>query len=620
MSTTKINRSQNLPRKKNIEVNIRKIFDIKIKSNDFNYIILNELNGFQTIYYLKNKKLHQLFLKSKKKQEYEILKNYEIIYLDTNLNHDSLICLSSNGCIFSINYETHRIIYFSNLDYNKFIVPNIISSKKRSFSFSRKNSSRNNSYENLNQIYNIYCNNSSDKIVLHLKKYILFWYQSNYNAKNNYEYSNKIEPVSGTIYSIIKDNELEKCGITYNTRNKIINIYSNKNIIISEGVIAIFANNFFLGSHTRIFYVVLVTNDNNDRMAKINERELYIMDYLFKFNYKDRFRCIADVPRNDFFYTDAFNGGENEDLNDIKSKISTTTLTFNIQENNKNNKKESKSNNENNKINKLLLKANIKGDALAMVVNDDLNDSNILNKNSILIFFMTESYKFSKKKIVNIIGNKILSNKTSKITLVEMDWICNDMFLLILTSRGYFFLVNINFQLVYLSDISSSIIPFDTYYISSFFENNKKANLNGLKLSVSKQREDIFMIYSNEYCISYQINYKTFENRVITEEIPPDNFSNFLFLLKYFQLYLPNTQIDYLQEDELNLSVIDKMHKYIQGLFNKVKDNIPLQIEENEIIRTETGIKIMKTKQNDSESNHQESVADNGENNDINLK
>ena len=607
MSTTKINRSQNLPRKKNIEVNIRKIFDIKIKSNDFNYIILNELNGFQTIYYLKNKKLHQLFLKSKKKQEYEILKNYEIIYLDTNLNHDSLICLSSNGCIFSINYETHRIIYFSNLDYNKFIVPNIISSKKRSFSFSRKNSSRNNSYENLNQIYNIYCNNSSDKIVLHLKKYILFWYQSNYNAKNNYEYSNKIEPVSGTIYSIIKDNELEKCGITYNTRNKIINIYSNKNIIISEGVIAIFANNFFLGSHTRIFYVVLVTNDNNDRMAKINERELYIMDYLFKFNYKDRFRCISDIPKNDFFYTDAFNGAENEDLNDIKSKISTTKLFFNnIITQNKGNKKEEKKIDENCK-NKLLLKANIKGDVLAMIINDDLSNTNLINYNSTLIFFMTESYKFSKKKIINIIGTKILTNKTN-IYFIEMDWICNDMFLLILTSKGYFFLVNINFQLIYITDISNTIIPYETYYISSFFEANKK-NENNFKLFVSKQREDIFMIYNKENIVCYQMNYKIFESRIISTDIPLEYFSTFLFLLKYFQLYLPNTQMEYIQEDELYLSVIDIMHKYIQSLFNTVKDNIAVQNEEeNEIIRTETGIKIMKTKQNETESFRQDSI------------
>ena len=58
---------QNIYHKKNIEVTTRKIFDIKKKTNDFNCIVLNELNGFQTIYYLKNKKIQQLFLKAKKK-------------------------------------------------------------------------------------------------------------------------------------------------------------------------------------------------------------------------------------------------------------------------------------------------------------------------------------------------------------------------------------------------------------------------------------------------------------------------------------------------------------------------------------------------------------------------
>ena len=612
MSSLNINNYQT---KKYFEVTTRRIFDIKIKTNDFNYIILNELNGFQSIFYLKNKKLHQLFLKTKKRQEIEILKNHEIIYLDTNLNHDSLICLTNKGCIFSINYETHRIIYISNLDYNKFIIPNIITAKKRSFSFSRKNSNKNNSNDNLNQIYNIFCNNSSDKIVLNLKKYILFWYQNNYNIKNNIDNINRIESVSGTIYSLIKDNELEKCGIINNPKNKIINIYSKNNDIISEGVIAIFANNFFLGSHTRIFYVVLTSDDNNEKCKKKTERQIFIMDYLFKFNYKDRFRCITDIPKNDFFYTDNYNGAENEDLNDIKSKISTSTIIFkNSNKNKNNNKKESKSsnNNENYKINQLLLKANIKGDILAIIVNDDIDNSNILNNNSTLIYFMTESYQFNKKKLVNIIGTKLLSDKDNKITISEMDWICNDMFLFILTSQGYFFLININFQLIYISDISSTIIPYETYYISSHFEKNKiNNNSNNLKLFVSKQREDIFMIYNTEYIICYQINYKTFENKIISTEIPQDNFSNFLFLLKYFQLYLPNSQIDYLQEDELNLSVIDIMRKYIQGLFNKAKDNIQVQNEENEIIKTETGIKIMKTKQNnnnDSDSNQQESM------------
>ncbi len=238
----------NLIRKKDTEITSRQIFDIKLKSNDFNNIILNELNGFKSIFYLKNKKLHQFFFLTKKKQEYDILKNYEIIYLDTNLNHTSLICLSSNGCIFSINYDTNKVIYFSNLDFNKFIIPNVIINKKRNF-FGKKTTKEKNNFDNLNHIYNIFCNNSSDKLVLNLNKFILFWYKNNYSSNNNLEYNNiipnnKIEPVSGTIYSIIKDNEIEKISLNKND----VNINN-----LNEGVCVTFVNNFFFGKSYKNF-------------------------------------------------------------------------------------------------------------------------------------------------------------------------------------------------------------------------------------------------------------------------------------------------------------------------------------------------------------------------------
>ena len=56
---------------------------------------------------------------------------------------------------------------------------------------------------------------------------------------NNNNYFNKIESVSGTIYSLIKDNELEKAGIITNSKNTIINVYSNSFTLIGEGVISI---------------------------------------------------------------------------------------------------------------------------------------------------------------------------------------------------------------------------------------------------------------------------------------------------------------------------------------------------------------------------------------------
>ena len=614
-------------KKKNIELTTRRIFDIKLKSNDFNNIVLNELNGFQNFFYLKNKKINQFFLRKKKKQELDILKNQEIIFLTTNLNHDSLICLTNNGSIFSVNYETMKIKYFSNLDFNKFIIPNIISQKKRSFSFSKKNSDKNN-VNNLNYIYSIFCNNSSDKIVLNLNKYILFWYQNNYNidnnSNNNMEFGNKIEAISGTIYSIIKENEIEKIHLIkeknfLEINNNKMNININSKIkdyeIINQGVETIFVNNYFLGSHTRIFYIILVNLNN--------EIKLYIFDYLFKFNYKNRFRCISETQKNDFSSTDLFNGAENEDLNDISSKITSTIIFFNNDTNKKVNKninlKKNGINNpiSNNKLNRnqILIKSNYKGNVLAIIVNDDMNNTNLLNMNSTLIFFMVETYSFSKKKIVNIIGNKLLLYNQNTIYITAMDWICNDMFLLILTSKGYFFLLNVNFQVIYLADIDivNSLTIYDTYYIPILLEKSNlnsqnKNDITNLSLYISKQRDDIFMISYNNYIVCYQINYKMYENKIVNMEIPSENFQNFLFLLKYYQLYSSNAKFDYLTPEELSTSIIELMSKHLQNLFQKEDNYTPIQNLGVEIIQTDTGIKIMKTRQNDEDEMKHESI------------
>ena len=591
---------QNIIKKKNIELTTRKIFNIILKSNEFNNVILNELNGYQNIFYLKNKKIFLFHLRRKKKQELDILKNQEIILLKPNSNHDSLICLTNNGCIYSINYETMKIKYFSNLDYNKFIIPNIIPQKKRSFSFSKKTSDKNN-FNNLNYIYNIFCNNNSDKIVLNLNKYILFWYQNNYNIDNNNEINNnQIESVSGTIYSIIKESEINKIDINNNLNN-----YE----IINEGVETIFGDNYFLGSYTRIFYVILINLNN--------EIKLYIFDYLFKFNYKNRFRSIADIQRNDFNATDLFNGSENEDLNDIKSKISSTNLNFiaaiNINNNNKNILPKKNNTNKLNE-NQILLKANSKGNVLAIIINDDTNKTNLLNVNSTLIYFMIETYSFSSKRIIDIIGKQFLLKNKNDIYITSIEWICHDMFLIILTSKGYFFLININFQVTYLTDVSDiPLSNYDTYYIIPELEKkyltlSKKNDNNNLCLYVSKQREDLFIINDSDYVACYQINYKMYENKIINTEIPTNNFQNFLFLLKYYQLYKSQAQFDYLTPEELSNSLIYLMERHLQTLFKKDDNIIPIQIPESEIIQTETGIKVMQMKQNEEDEMKQNSI------------
>ena len=275
--------------------------------------------------------------------------------------------------------------------------------------------------------------------------------------------------------------------------------------------------------------------------------------------------------------------------------------------------KNSDNNNKLNSNNNLLIKANYKGNILAIIVNNDMNNTNILNTNTSLIIFMTETYVFSKKKIINIIGKKILQNNQDDIYISSMDWICNDMFLVILTSKGYFFILNINFQVIYITDISISLSNFDTYYIPSILEKsnlnaNKKNDANNLNLLVSRQREDLFLISDNNYIVCYQINSKMYENKFINIEIPSEQFQNFIFLIKYFQLYISKAQIDYLNQVELASTVIELMSKHLQILFKKEEIIIPAPNPNAEIIQTETGIKIMKTKQNEEEEIKRESV------------
>ena len=118
---------------------------------------------------------------------------------------------------------------------------------------------------------------------------------------------------------------------------------------------------------------------------------------------------------------------------------------------------------------------------------------------------MIETYSFSSKRIIDIIGKQFLSKNKNDIHISSMEWICHDMFLIILTSKGYFFLININFQVTYLTDVSDiPLSNYDTYYILPELEKkyttiSKKNDNNNLSLYVSKQREDLLIINDSDY-------------------------------------------------------------------------------------------------------------------------
>ena len=129
-----------------------------------------------------------------------------------------------------------------------------------------------------------------------------------------------------------------------------------------------------------------------------------------------------------------------------------------------------------------------------------------------------------------------------------------------------------------------------------------------MSLYVSKQREDLFIINDSDYVACYQINYKMYENKIINTEIPTNNFQNFLFLLKYYQLYKSQAQFDYLTPEELSNSIIYLMEKHLQTLFKKNENNVQSPYPQAEIIQTETGIKIMQMKQEEENEMRQNSI------------
>ena len=77
-----------------IDISIRKIYDIKFKmGNEMKKIHMDESIPFKSLYFLRGYKLFHIELKTKKIYECEFTKGMEIIYINSNSNNDSIICL-----------------------------------------------------------------------------------------------------------------------------------------------------------------------------------------------------------------------------------------------------------------------------------------------------------------------------------------------------------------------------------------------------------------------------------------------------------------------------------------------------------------------------------------------
>ena len=489
-----------------IDVTIRKFFEIKLKSGaEIKKAHLDESESFKRIYFLQDKHLHLINMSTRKITRAEVLKGEDIIYINSNSNNDSLICVYKNGSIIAIDSDK-KIKLFKNLNILT-LVGGSTNKKKNSF------------FEK----FEIFANNFLDKIIIVTDVFIVLWYKNNLSLTNS--------ELCGSFFNLVKQNELQKAKI---------NISDPKKNFVHSKVEVVFSNNFYLGSHSKIYYVITETADNAD------STKVTIIDYLFQFDFDLKFRS---VPYNVSDITDMFHNFFNtesiEDLHDIKSKYTSDIIPLTEKENSSSLSHF-----------KIIIKSNVYGNCIGIC----LNYHNW--KNTSIIFFMCETYKFSLCKLSSLIGDTLGPHPE----ISEIDWIANDMFLLIVFTSGAFCLINLNFQVILLNDLSRTILPNDYYYTPMHYNINKLKPEDPARLIISKQRDDVFFMYSKNYGIAFQINFKSLENRLISINIPNENFVDFLYEIKYFQLYLTTCDVEVSPDVDINMNVFDLIHKYFVNM------------------------------------------------------
>jgi len=444
------------------------------------------------------------------------------------MNNEHVIILLKTGTIYAID-NNFNVKHFKNLSINSLFA------EKVSKSTNKEKSSE--IYENIK----IFSSSNLDKIVISNGSLLTIWYQSDLisaNSNNTQKIkqitkNSTIEELTGTFYNISL--ESEKKNLLRDIPNpNILNTLGNKNHF--DYTAASFGNNYYHGSHTRITYLLMFPTYENGLSFK-----LVLIDYLFKYDLSNRLKA-ADYENN------------SENLNTIDKKILYTYLNYELE----------KSTDNLNKIKmkeRILMKFNNSGNSCIIVIN------NHHAVNSYLIIYHTETYNFSVNKLLDYYTKgKLPKNEGSILIWVEdITWV-SELFIVILFSCGFFAILNINLQTIKYLDISSSIFTktknFEEFACPLFLYSQKLSFSDKLSLISSKKRGDYFFIYSMNYSVCFQIIDKNYEFSLSSLENHNESFDDFLYLIKYFQMY-PS---DYESElfDKIHIRVV----KFLKDLYN----------------------------------------------------
>jgi len=553
--------------------------------------------------------VYQIDISSKRLEEPEFIKGKDIIYISGNINNEYLIIILKNGSIYAMNGK-HQIKYIKSFLVNSLFLDANNKKDKKNFNMSK---------------FKLFASQEMDKIVIANEYFMGIWSQNEINPSNqnnninnnnfpnsdrsknpkserNNNNSNSIEELNGTFYNISL--EIEKkalitkemkiqnenkgksnstSGYNSNYSNAALNNFDSK---IIENLTCTFGSNYFLGSFGRILYIILIPTEYNLTY------KAHLIDYLFRYEpaIKHKANCI-EAP--EFI---------NESIRQIEKKIIYTYVNFqpdysnNSNENysNNNNGQNSKrvesssnlNNNTNNNINHnstinlahdksyIIMRYNKLSNICAIIMN-------CLNPHfSNFILFMNETYRVSTYKLYELVSKfrvPFVKDGDKNVLWVEdVEWICNDMLIILLFSGGNFCILNLNFQLLSIVDTSNCLINEGAIQRISCPINLHNAKLkfsDKLHLLSSKKRSDYFIIYSNTYTICFQANNKAFEAKILAQS-RVENFDDFLYLMKFYQIHYmdPDTQ----------KTVFEYIHTYVYNMHKDLYNIDQEQLVPNE--------------------------------------
>lgn len=465
---------------------------------------------------------------TKKIEELEFTRGKDVIYISGNMNNEYLIIVLKNGNIYALD-NNHNVKHFKNLVVNSVIFENSKSKSKDSSSINTPL---------LNDNFKMFSSHSLDKLVIANQSYLTIWYKNELSKDSTTKPSLKksvVEELSGTFYNISLENE-KKALISPDD-------FSKKKII--ETISAVFGNNYFLGSFGRIIFTMLMPTDIQ------NLNKLFLIDYLFRYENCNKFKVIQENANN------KNNHSTNEYVRNIEKKVVYSYLTYST---------EMAKENDVYTTNKerIIQKFNSAGNCCAIMINCQYA------LNSTLMIYMTETCRFSTYKLFDLYTKvKQPKNEANKIFIwvEDLDWICNDMFLVLILSQGYFAILNVNFQLINFIDTSGSLVKLsggsgygnistspENFSCASYIFNQKLKLNDKLSLLTSKKRTDYFIIYNGNYSICFQANFKTYESRLLSLSSANETFDDFLYILKYFQIY---------HNENDSAGLFDKIHNYM---------------------------------------------------------